>query len=152
MAFHEPASKVAIYALLIAACRKNKWNTVNFEIVAAYLPLFIFCGFIFIQSSYPSPNTVITFAFSDKLLHVLAYAVLGILFFRAYGTLPLRNNLSLLIGLSILSAGLFGLSDEIHQYFVPARNTDLWDLIADIIGSLLGVFLYQAWTFRKEPD
>jgi len=121
------------------------------HLILYWLPLFIFCGFIFIQSSYPSPNNVITFAFSDKLLHVIAYAVLGILFFRAYGTLAIKNNATLLIGLSILSAGIFGLSDEIHQYFVPARNADTWDLIADIIGSLSGVFLYQFWMIRKRP-
>jgi VanZ family protein len=58
-----------------------------------------------------------------------------------------------LIGLSILSAGLFGLSDEIHQYFVPARNADLWDFIADMIGSLSGVFLYQVWmTWKKTAE
>ena len=111
----------------------------------------MFCGFIFLQSSYPSPKNVITFAFSDKLLHVFAYAILGILFFRAYGTLPLKNNQSLLIGLSILSAVLFGLSDEIHQYFVPARHADLWDLVADMIGVLSGVFLYWTWLFFKKP-
>jgi VanZ family protein len=123
------------------------------QFIFYWLPLLIFCGFIFIQSSYPSPNNVITFAFSDKLLHVIAYAILGILFFRAYGTLPIKNNLSLLIGLSILSAGLFGLSDEIHQYFVPARNADLWDFIADMIGSLSGVFLYQVWmTWKKTAE
>jgi len=122
------------------------------HLILYWLPLFIFCGFIFIQSSYPSPENVITVALSDQLLHGLAYAVLGILFFRAYGTLPIKNNHLLLIGLSILSAGLFGLSDEIHQYFVPARNADLWDVIADIIGCLSGVFLYQVWMPRKEPD
>ena len=121
------------------------------QLIIYWLPLFIFCGFIFIQSSYPSPEYVITFALSDKLMHVLAYAIMGILFFRAYGTLPVKNNLSLLTGLSIVSASLFGLSDEIHQYFVPGRSAELWDLIADVIGSLSGVFIYRAWMALKKP-
>ena len=117
-----------------------------------WLPLLLFCGFIYFQSSYPSPKSVITFAFSDKLLHVFAYAVLAILFLRAYGTLSLRNHKRLLLVVSILSAALYGLSDEIHQYFVPARNAELWDLIADIVGSVGGAVLYQMRRPLKEPD
>ena len=121
------------------------------QFILYWMPLFIFCGFIFIQSSYPSPEYVITFALSDKLMHVLAYAIMGILFFRAYGTMPVKKNLSLLTGLSIVSASLFGVSDEIHQYFVPGRSAELWDLIADVIGSISGVFLYRAWVAFKKP-
>jgi VanZ family protein len=41
-----------------------------------------------------------------------------------------------------LSAALFGLSDEIHQSFVPFRTADAWDVLADALGAALGVGFY----------
>ena len=56
-----------------------------------WLPLIIYCLLIYIQSSQPSPEHIPDIRFLDKLLHVGAYGLLGILFFRAYETLPLKK-------------------------------------------------------------
>ena len=112
-------------------------------ILIYWVPIFIYCLLIFIQSSYPSVETIPTFLFSDKLLHFSAYALLGILFFRAFETFPALNNHHLTVALSILCAGLYGASDEIHQYFVPGRNADIMDLAADFTGSFAGVIIYR---------
>jgi len=45
--------------------------------------------------------------------------------------------------LSVLLSALFGISDEIHQSFVPFRTADPMDVLADILGSIAGVYLYQ---------
>ncbi len=45
--------------------------------------------------------------------------------------------------LGIALASLYGISDEIHQIFVPDRVADIYDVIADILGSMIGVMLYQ---------
>jgi len=45
----------------------------------------------------------------------------------------------MLIVLSALSATLYGISDEIHQHFVPSRTADIADMIADVAGSIMGV-------------
>ena len=87
----------------------------------------------------------------DKMLHIGAYGLLGILFFRVYETLPLRDNKKLLILLSIGSATLYGISDEIHQYFVPFRHADALDGVANTIGSIVGVILYYRWKVAKQP-
>ncbi len=49
----------------------------------------------------------------------------------------------MLMLLSALSATLYGISDEIHQSFVPFREADVADVIADTIGAFCGVYLYQ---------
>ncbi|UTY25155.1 hypothetical protein E4N78_07050 [Treponema denticola] len=36
---------------------------------------------------------------------------------------------------------LYGLSDEIHQYFVPNRSSSVYDLLADALGAFLAVGL-----------
>jgi len=46
--------------------------------------------------------------------------------------------------LSVVLSSLYGVSDEIHQYFVPFREADLLDVLADTLGGILGVYIYQA--------
>ena len=114
-----------------------------------WLPLVLYCLLIYIQSDYPSPEKLPSFDFSDKVLHFVAYAILGVLFFRAYQTLRIKNNMRMLILLSVVSASLYGLSDEIHQYFNPYRDGDIIDVIADIFGAAASVYLYKLWFLRK---
>jgi VanZ family protein len=114
-----------------------------------WLPLIGYCWLIYIQSSYPSPEELPSFEFSDKLLHFGAYAVMGILFYRAYQTLAVRRNIPLLMLISMISAALYGISDEIHQSFVPSRNGSISDVIADVFGAICGVYVYNRWVMAR---
>ena len=116
-----------------------------------WLPLVIYCLAIYIQSGQPGLKHIPDVRFLDKFLHFGAYGLLGILFFRAYETLPLKANKTLLILLSIGSATLYGISDEIHQYFVPFRNADIMDVVANTLGSICGVYFYHLWKTQKKP-
>jgi len=65
------------------------------------------------------------------LLHFVLYLFYGIVtyfFFR-----NIRN--------SLIFASLYALSDELHQYFVPGRSCDIIDLLVDILGIFVGVFI-----------
>ena len=108
-----------------------------------WLPLVLYCLLIYIQSANPSPEQIPSFPFVDKLLHFAVYGILGILFYRAYQTLRIRGNIQLLMVLSVASASLYGISDEIHQSFVPFREAEVADVIADTIGAFSWVYLYQ---------
>ncbi len=123
---------------------------INLKLFAAnWLPLIAYCLLIYIQSSYPSPERLPSFEFSDKLLHFAAYAVMGALFYRAYQTLPFKNHMQLLVLLSMISTSLYGISDEIHQSFVPYRDGSLLDVIADMLGAVCGVYVYHWWTVAR---
>ena len=111
-------------------------------------PVGAYCSFIFFLSSRPSPESIPQFFGVDKLLHIGAYGLLGILFFRAYGITSAGKSTTLLIIFSILSAGLYGISDEIHQSFNPARNPSIADVIADFLGAGLGVWFYHYIALR----
>jgi len=113
-----------------------------------WLPLIVYCLAIFIQSSFPSPVKEPDVPFFDKYLHMLAYALLGALFCRAYGSLRLGDKFWHLALLSVLSAGLYGISDEIHQYFVPSRSAEVMDAAADFFGAAWGVFLYMCFIIK----
>ena len=114
-----------------------------------WLPVFIYCLLIFMQSSYPSPESVPDLPYIDKLFHIAVYALLGALFLRAFKTLRIQQNLKLVMILSILLSSLYGISDEIHQHFVPFRNADFMDAMADMIGSVGGVCVYQLFLSKQ---
>lgn len=117
-------------------------NLKKHHILAYWLPLVAYCAVIFIQSSRPAPVELSGWYAGDKLLHLAGYAVLGALCVRALGTLRLRQNIRLLMVVSILFSFLYGISDEIHQYFVPSRQADMLDALFDGLGGALGVFFY----------
>ncbi|MGD8548659.1 MAG: VanZ family protein [Desulfobacterales bacterium] len=109
-----------------------------------WFPIIIYCVLIFIQSSYPSIKHTPELPYFDKVLHCVAYALLGVLFLRAFKTSRIKNNVKLMVILSVVLSSLYGVSDEIHQYFVPFREADLLDVLADTLGGILGVYIYQA--------
>jgi VanZ family protein len=79
----------------------------------------------------------------DKVAHVLAYALLGLLCLRAtHDGLTLLRARPTLLALA-LSVG-YGLFDELHQMQVPGRVASVADWLADAIGSGVAVALYAA--------
>jgi len=106
-----------------------------------WLPVALYCAVIFIQSAYPSVAQLHDVPFGDKYLHIAGYALLGILFFRAFRSLHVGSRL-FVVSLTILASTAYGISDEFHQYFVPCRTADVMDALADMVGSCLGVMAY----------
>lgn len=105
-----------------------------------WLPVIAYCLIIFIQSSFASPPVGPRIPHMDKLLHLAGYALLSILFLRAYlnaSGLARRPILAMLC--AFLSAALYGVSDELHQSLVSARQAEILDLVADTVGSAMGV-------------
>jgi VanZ family protein len=49
---------------------------------------------------------------------------------------------------AILVSVLWGLSDEIHQAFVPGRSSEVADFVADVVGSVAGVVGWHLFSNR----
>ncbi len=97
------------------------------------------CAVIFVQSCFPPLELGPRFQFRDKILHAIVYGLLAALFSRACrATWPDRMTALPLLIISVLFATAYGVSDEIHQSFVAARQLDLADGVANFVGSLLG--------------
>ena len=106
------------------------------------LPVIALCTFIFWQSSYPGIISEPLFPYDDKVLHFGAYALLAILTARALKTeKPFWSPVKIRT-IAIVFACLYGLSDEIHQAFVPSRCASISDFIADCAGSIFGCLFY----------
>jgi len=117
-----------------------------------WLPIILYCLLIYVQSSRPAPENLTGLPHLDKFLHLAAYAVLSAMFLRALKTLSTRENLKRAMMLSIFLSTLYGITDEFHQHFVPARSAELADVFADMAGSVVGVFIYLKLTGRSEPE
>lgn len=120
-----------------------------------WLPLMIYCLVIFVQSHQAFPDELPSWPLSDKLLHLGGYTLLGILFYRALGTLSWAADKRKHITAAIIATGLYGLSDEFHQSFVAERTADAMDAFMDLLGGGLGVFIYRSsrsWIRRRIPN
>ena len=104
------------------------------------LPLLFWCGLIFWLSSKVIEVPLPPFWLKDKCLHFLAFGMVGILAFRATRPTPIPRTKRLF--LAVLFATLYGIGDEIHQYFVPGRYFEIGDMVADGVGGLFWAGLY----------
>ena len=93
---------------------------------------------IFGLSSIPGHQlTLHIFRFQDLVAHALVFGALGWLLCRA---LERETSWSapVTVGVTVLLVGLYGVSDEVHQAFVPLRHPDVRDVAADFLGALIG--------------
>lgn len=105
-----------------------------------WLPLAVYCLLILIQATLPLP--VFKLRHTDKAVHFAAYAVLGVLLFRALVSLPRKNNTLITLLLAVFLSAVIGMSDEFIQIFVPTRSIDREDFMFDVLGSLSGIIIY----------
>jgi VanZ family protein len=78
--------------------------------------------------------------FADKVAHAAAYAVLGAL---AWGGAHARRARRPVL-LAVTLATAYGVSDELHQAFVPNRHADVLDAVADLCGAVVGALIAAA--------
>lgn len=120
--------------------------------LARWAAVAAYSGLIFYLSSQSDPHFghhELLFDGADKVEHVSAYGLWGLLFAAALrSSLPGIRFFPLVL-ITLLAGVLYGASDEIHQRFVPQREADLADLAADGIGTLLGALAYSALAYRN---
>lgn len=91
---------------------------------------------LFALSSRPLPESVSQVP--DWTTHGAGYAILSVLVCRALAG-GLRHAATLRAALlAVAISTLYGVTDEVHQAFVPGRNADPWDLVKDLGGALVG--------------
>lgn len=113
-------------------------------------PVVLYMALIFVLSSIPQPPDVpgSGLPYFDKYVHVALYAGLSLLFIRARSG---GWSHSITLGaalLAVLFSIAYGASDELHQYFVPPRQMDLLDLLADALGAALAAGVLYAGIIR----
>jgi VanZ family protein len=112
-----------------------------------FLALLAFCALIYWLSDQSHLPVPMMFDLQDKLHHATAYFVMGVLAWRNFRHVV--GSYKLLALVSISFCGLYGISDEWHQSFVPGRSSDVLDWLADTIGASVGVILLSRLSFKK---
>lgn len=113
-------------------------------------PVVAYMAIIFYESSQPVLPSVVD-GVNDKVLHIGGYTALGALVIRAL-TDGFRRPVTWRAGLfAIALTTAYGLSDEVHQAFVPPREMDPWDLLADATGATLAVVALATQLAAQAP-
>lgn len=108
----------------------------SFSRLLNWLPALSWAAVIWYLSSQPTPPSPVDLP--DYVSHALEYGFLGGLVWRgmAGGFVVSRRGRWLPLWVVLLCA-FYGLSDEIHQSFVPGRDSSALDLAADVVGAAL---------------
>lgn len=110
------------------------------------MPLVLYWIVLLIATSLPGPD-VPDLGVSDKLEHFSAYCVLA---FFLNLTLRFQDRYKWLkskaAAAAVLIASVYAALDEIHQLFIPSRDCDIKDWIADTLGAILGIIIVYICT------
>jgi hypothetical protein len=109
-----------------------------------FLP-FAYMGLIWFFSSYPSDaivNTGLSFdAAIKEALHLVEFGILYVLWVLALLSWdklnPKSNNIAALFSI------FYGLTDELHQYFVPSRSCNIIDFSKDAFGVITAWYIVR---------
>lgn len=111
------------------------------------IPLVCVALGITILSHMPSPPSPdMGFALQDKVLHIIAYMVFGSTLGLAVRGWHPEYSRGRTMAIIVIGTALFGIYDEVHQYFVPFRESSVADWIADCIGAVLSLLVLPAMT------
>jgi|GEM_PF-348689 len=105
-------------------------------------PLMVWSALIFVGSSLPGAKVAEQFWLDwlvHKIAHLLEYSGLAILARRALGSWRW----------ALIYGGLYALTDEYHQLFVPGRQGRWLDWLIDLGGLTLGWAFWSRWLFPQ---
>ncbi len=129
-----------------------KRTTVN--LLRYQVPAVLWAALIFVLSSIPSVSLPeFGWLASDKMAHVGVFLVFAGLTYRALRhqqRFPLLSQRAFVF--TILFTAVYGALDELHQYFVPGRDSDPVDWIADVAGSVVLVAVIWMWQRISSPS
>ena len=115
------------------------------KFVKCWLPALTWMALIFLGSSIPSArvsqNSTLDFLV-HKVAHLFEYAALYLLIYRGLiGGKSVFDKREIVVALFLVT--LYGGSDELHQSFIPGRESRLGDVFIDFLGGLLGVGVWK---------
>lgn len=103
-----------------------------------------FMAFVLYSSTQPAPKfDGVSQSFMDHVLdysHIPIYALLTFLLLLAFCSFDYRRQMA-----AFMIAVLFGILNEVVQQYIPGRFCSSQDIINNAIGSLLTIFIVQAF-------
>jgi len=111
--------------------------------------VFLWAGMIFYLSSIPNLSSGLEADFIlRKFAHIFVYFILTVLVFYAlWGKQKASKDVLKTSLLAFCLSFLYALSDEYHQTFVFGRSGSLKDVLINLVGVGLAVFLLNKFKF-----
>jgi len=109
------------------------------------LPALLIAGIIWFLSSQHTLPQLKSILGWDKLQHLLAYGALGLAVGLWASPVFWERRPALTLLWVTLAGSVYGVIDEFHQYFVPGRDCNVWDWIADTLGVFLGALAIKIY-------
>jgi len=120
------------------------------QVLWYWVPAVLYAGVIFFLSSQSHPEDQLPLFLledvSDKVLHAVEYGILALLCYRAFRWAAGPAVARQAVVLAIVTASVYGITDEVHQLFVPFRDSSWQDWLADTIGAAIGAL---SWRFLR---
>jgi VanZ family protein len=115
-----------------------------------WLPAIAWMAVIFYFSGRTGSEIKSMFPFLPDLDwgHLAEYFVLSLLIYYGLVNSTRRRRPYLL---AILLSTVYGVTDEWHQYYVPGRMTDIFDLVNDAAGAALAMVALHLYRMKKTP-
>jgi len=121
-------------------------------VLVLWVPVLFYAGMIFFLSSQsldfigegPFPQW-------DKVAHGTEYGLFCFLLLRTLRWTFPRAAIPTLAVWAVLIAVAYGASDEFHQAFVPHRDSDVFDVLADGGGASFVSAVWVLWN-KKKPN
>ena len=103
----------------------------------AFAPAAAWALVILWLGSQPALASPVDFPFADKVGHFGMFGLLGALLAFALYRVSVRAS----IAWPLVFGAAVGVLDELHQRSVPGRSSDWRDLVADVAGLTIGLWL-----------
>lgn len=125
-------------------------HSVMAQVFWYWVPVALYAGMIFYLSAQSHPEehlpSFLLKDVSDKVLHGVEYGILALLCYRAFRWAAGPAIARQAVMLAIVTASVYGITDEVHQFFVPFRESSWLDWLADTIGAAIGAI---SWRFIR---
>ncbi len=112
--------------------------------------LLAWAAIIFTLSSIPNPPGPRVTELRSILAHLVEYAIFGFLALNVIARTRGAASLRVAFAAWLLTVA-YGISDEVHQAFVPNRHASLLDVAVDAAGGALGVVASAHWLRHRLP-
>jgi VanZ family protein len=81
---------------------------------------------------------------TDKLVHVIVFCIFGLLLYRSYSNKKnISPGFSKVYFFTIAGVIVLSIFIELYQGLIPGRRSDIYDLVANIIGGLFSLILVR---------
>ena len=117
-------------------------------------PALLWSILIFILLALPGSMIPSEVSFSisnfDKYVHISIFCVFVVLWSFYYAAKPAKKNKSVFFLIFIIAC-LYGTAMEyVQKYFIPFRDFDLYDIMADVAGAAVGYVIISLLLIRRK--